>query len=778
MVDTVIQLFDSNETKFLTNGLGSLFDASKCEVTEERNGSFELEMEYPLSGKHYSDLQLRRIIVAKANPYVKPQPFRIYEITKPMNGIITVKAEHISYDMTGYPVSPFTSSGALSVMSRLNSSSMVNCPFRFTTDLTSSSDFNLQKPISMRSLLGGSDGSILDTYGGEYEFDGFQVILHSNRGKNRGVTIRYGKNMTDLKQEENCSNVYTAVYPFWYSDEWGLIELPEKIIPASGSYDFTRVYPLDLSGEWENSTYEWEDEYPTEDEIREMALNFVSENKIGIPSVSLTVSFEQLSQSGEYAALDMLETVRLCDIVNVEFPKLGVKESSKCIKTTYNVLTGKYSSIELGETSSNLANAIVSRDSVVKKTQEDIIDINNDVKDINKNVGDITVSLEKTSTGLIAEVSRATEAEGNLSSRISMTADEIRLGVERDYETKDGANTKYAELSSSIQLTAESIKSTVKETYETKGDASANYTSLQSSIEQSARDIKLEVDSKYAKNGKVDEAFSRISIAEGTINSKVSKGDVVSEINQSPEEIIIKSNRLTIESDDFNLRNGQGFFSGNLSGASGSFSGEITANSGKIGNFDIIGGGLYSYATQVLENYVTSTNISSTNGMDAYTMTCTGPLYAQGAANTTTTNKTNMVVINTSTGELKLSESSSKRYKHDITPLITEELNPERLYYIPINEYVYNADYLDVDDPRYNKKVIGIIAEEVEKHYPIAAEKNEYGETENWNDRYLIPPMLSLIQKQHKEIEKLKSDIAGLSCELFIFRQRMEELLC
>ena len=105
MVDSLIRLFESTATTFQSNGLGGLSDASKCEVVEERNGSFELEMEYHISGRRYSDLKLRRIIVAKPNPYSDPQPFRIYSISKPINGLVTIKAEHISYDMSGYPVS-------------------------------------------------------------------------------------------------------------------------------------------------------------------------------------------------------------------------------------------------------------------------------------------------------------------------------------------------------------------------------------------------------------------------------------------------------------------------------------------------------------------------------------------------------------------------------------------------------------------------------------------------------------------------------------------------
>ena len=246
MVDTMIRLFESTAISFLSNGLGALPDASKCEVVEERNGSYELELEYHISGKRYSDIELRRIIVAKPNPYSAPQPFRIYNISKPINGLVTVKAEHISYDMTGYPIMPFKAGSAAEAFEGLKRHSVVDCPFEFYTDQDASGELELVKPLSMRALLGGSENSILDVYGGEYEFDGYQATLHANRGANRGVTIRYGKNMTDLTQEENCSDVYTAVYPFFYSDEWGLVDLPEKMVQAPGTYDYVRVYPLDV----------------------------------------------------------------------------------------------------------------------------------------------------------------------------------------------------------------------------------------------------------------------------------------------------------------------------------------------------------------------------------------------------------------------------------------------------------------------------------------------------------------------------------------------------
>lgn len=282
MVDTMITLHESTETSFTTNGLGTLSDAITCEVTEERNGEFELEMEYPVTGIRYKELQLRRIIMAKPNPYSDLQPFRIYAITKPINGIVTVNAEHISYDMSGYPVSAFAADTVQNAFINMKSASAVNCPFSFSTDKTTTANMTVLKPSSMRSLLGGVDGSILDVYGGEYEFDKFNVKLWNKRGADRGASIRYGKNLTDLKQEENCSSVYTGVYPFWYSEQEGLVQLNEKIVKASGTYNFTRIYPLDLSQEWQ--------EKPNQEQLRTRANSYMKANNIGVPAVSLTVS--------------------------------------------------------------------------------------------------------------------------------------------------------------------------------------------------------------------------------------------------------------------------------------------------------------------------------------------------------------------------------------------------------------------------------------------------------------------------------------------------------
>lgn len=382
MVDSLIVLYDHDEEAFTSNGLGALPDAASCIVTEERNGGYEVEMEYPLTGSHFQDIQKRRILYVKPNPYDDPQPFRIYSITKPINGIVTVHAAHLSYDTSGSIVKlfPADAGSASAAMSYLKNFSVPSTPFTFFTNVGKSGTMSVPKPSSIRSLLGGSDGSILDTFGGEYLFDKWNISLLESRGTDRGVTIRYGKNMTDLEQEENDTDFYTGVYPFWYSEseDGGLVTLSANngIVNASGTYDFVKIMPLDLSSEdfsketTDSEGYVTTIEKPTEAELLAAAKKYISDNKIGVPKVSLDVSFVMLAQTEEYKNFARLETVKLCDTVTVEFEKLGVKTTAKCIKTVYNVLTGKYNSIELGEPKSSLAETVTNQGTLIEEASD------------------------------------------------------------------------------------------------------------------------------------------------------------------------------------------------------------------------------------------------------------------------------------------------------------------------------------------------------------------------------------------------------------------------
>ena len=355
-------LYSATETDFSNNGLGILGDCVSCEVTEEANGIFELVMQYPMGGIHYEDIADRSIIKSKADQFRDPQLFRVYAISKPMSGVVTVSAEHISYDLSGIPVKPFSSESVSLALVDLKDNAVVDCPFDFWTDKDTSGTFRVSVPSSIRSRLGGVEGSILDVYGGEYEFDNYTVKLHNNRGMNRGVSIRYGKNLMDIKQEQNCASIATGIYPYWAGDVDGntvLVELPEKIVEAPGTYNFVKIRTVDFTESFEAQ--------PTEEELRAKAESYVEANNIGIPSVSLTVSFAQLEQTDEYKNLKLLEQVLLFDTVNVEFPALGVSATAKAIKIVYDSLADRVKSITLGSTKANIADTIATQNKEIEK---------------------------------------------------------------------------------------------------------------------------------------------------------------------------------------------------------------------------------------------------------------------------------------------------------------------------------------------------------------------------------------------------------------------------
>lgn len=350
-------LFSADATSFNNNGLGALADCTSCKVTEKRNGEYILTMQYPLDGIHFKDIQKSCIILVKPSDGANNQAFRVYKTKKPINGIVTIEAEHISYQLSMIPTMPFTAESASAALQGLKTNAAEPCPFFFYTDKQTIATYTQEQPASIRSRLGGVSGSILDVYGGEYEFDNYDVHLWAKRGSDKGVTIRYGKNLTDLKQEENIQNVVTGVVPF-FANEDTLVTLPEKVVESEyvDLYPYPRTVILDLSSEWT-------DEVPTVEQLRQRAQKYIEDNDIGIPKVSIDVSFIALWQTQEYKDIAPLERVNLCDTVTIIFEKLGIEAKAKVISTEYDVLRERYTKIEVGDAKSTLATTIVNIDS-------------------------------------------------------------------------------------------------------------------------------------------------------------------------------------------------------------------------------------------------------------------------------------------------------------------------------------------------------------------------------------------------------------------------------
>lgn len=360
-------LYPANATDFSSFGLGVLTDTLSCEVTEERNGVFECLLKYPVSGQHYGLITKECIVKAMPNDTAADQAFRIYRITKPLNGIVTIYGQHISYDLANVPVLPFSTE---SRSPQLILSQLLAGDTRFTgwTDYSDAKAFSVTQPKSVRACLGGTEGSMLSQWHGEFEWDNFTVKFHSHRGQKTGVVIEYGKNLTALEQDEDNSGVYTALLPYAvYTPEGAenetVVTLPEITLPiVTPEIVRAKTLILDFSDQFDGVV--------TEKALRAKANSYIKANPLGATIPTVKVSFEPLWKQPEYSAL--LERINLCDTVTIRHSSLGVSVSAMVIETVYDTLAERYKSISLGQSKSSMITTISEVQSSVDKVESTV----------------------------------------------------------------------------------------------------------------------------------------------------------------------------------------------------------------------------------------------------------------------------------------------------------------------------------------------------------------------------------------------------------------------
>ncbi len=334
-----------------------LSDATICEITEERNGAFELYIEIPTASEQYPLIENDCFIKAKPSESSSDQLFRVYSVEKSMTGRAIVQAEHISYLLAAYPVQSVQQLD-LSCQQAMNAvlaaaNEALSAPHGFTawTDNTAVNNYSVSA-VSARAAFGGVRGSILDVYGGEYEFDNKVVRLHQARGTDRGVKIEYAKNLQALKASISTEGTYTGLYPFAVLEEGLKITLPEKVLQVPHPADMPeRMFMKDFSQELERQDI-------TISSLRNVAQAWLNANNIGLPDISLEVDFINLWQSPEYAEFADLERVALCDTITVRHTDLGVNVSAKVIKTVYDTLEEKYKTITVGGAKSKMGSTL------------------------------------------------------------------------------------------------------------------------------------------------------------------------------------------------------------------------------------------------------------------------------------------------------------------------------------------------------------------------------------------------------------------------------------
>lgn len=335
-------------------GVGVLSDCISATVKEARNGEYELTMEYAAEGIHASDIVPNAVIKAKPNYTDDPQLFRIYKVGKTINGKFTVNAQHISYDLSGKVITSGTAASLGDTITLLNAQSGF---FVISSDKSVSAPFKVAEPSSVRSWFGGKQGSILDVYGpGEWKYDNFNASFLAARGQDRGVTIRYGKNLTELSQTLDMTNLCSAIIPYYKAQD-GTVTTGSEV--STGLAGIDRKKAVDFSSEVDP-----ESATPIATQLSTLATAYIANNNFTTIKNSITLNFVQMK--------NLTERVDLCDTVHIYFEPLGLTATAKCIETVWDVLADRYTSTKFGDATTNIADTIVA-------TQKEVAGIPNEI---------------------------------------------------------------------------------------------------------------------------------------------------------------------------------------------------------------------------------------------------------------------------------------------------------------------------------------------------------------------------------------------------------------
>lgn len=604
-------LYEAKTSDFTGNGTGFLKDATECMVKEVRNGTFELTLKYPENGVYADKLTEDAIIKAKPNNKDNDQLFRIYKSGKTIAGVNTFYAEHISYELNSNPICQPVIEGKNPQQAIEQVLSQAAVPNNYTawSDIQTRNSTGVDDVISVRKMLGGVEGSILDTWGGEYQFDNFTIKLWKSRGKDTGETIRYGKNLITAEQEKNIANTVTAIFPYARykkdetSEEEILVKLSEGIIktPNADRYARLKCEPVDFSDKFKDGVV------ITEDMLRKVATAY-AQSGIDEPSISIKASFQDMNKIKGNENLATFNSIDLCDIVTVIIEKLDIDVKAKVVSYTYNVLKERAEKVEIGETRTNLTKQITAEskeqaDRIIKTAtfsekleaslkqriadataaitgnsggyvvlyppenpQEIFVMDTPDTKTA-KNVwrwnkaglghssngvnGPFNVAIQQDGT-IIADFIGAGELDGMLIKAGTVKAESLSV------EYKQSVTTKAQELADQAESNANSATDDKLKNYSTT-------TEMQSALTVEAGKISAEVSKTYetkenatqkmtdannALESYKREASAAIELNADAIKSKVTADEVTSQIEQSAEAIRCQAKKISWKSEN------------------------------------------------------------------------------------------------------------------------------------------------------------------------------------------------------------------------------------
>lgn len=324
-----------------SHGIGHLTDILTTDVHEVRNSVYEFSFTYPSNGIHAEEIEADRYVLAKPNYTDVPQLFKIYEVGGNLAGQIEAKCEHVSYALSGKIITSGTAGSCTAACLLLTGSAG---SFTITTDKNVNADFKIKEPSSVRSWFGGKEGSLLDVYGtGEWYYDNFDAVLKLHRGADRGVQLRYGKNLTELSQIININNLATAVQGY-YKAENGTITLGTKI-----STGLTLNLPQERAIDFSNEV-DPESATPIVTQLDNLTNDYIANNQLDTAIKTITLDFIQ--EGG------LTERVDLCDTVHIFFEALGISASLKCIETHWDVINERYTKCVFGNARTDITDTI------------------------------------------------------------------------------------------------------------------------------------------------------------------------------------------------------------------------------------------------------------------------------------------------------------------------------------------------------------------------------------------------------------------------------------
>lgn len=374
-------LYAANATDFFNQGLGPLTEAKDPKVTEVGNGEFYLELDYPTTGRLFNRLKNGNLIKADAGHELKDQRFEIKRVVKSMKqGYVSVYAEHISNQALdiSLPASVTLSGAAQTALQQAQNSALGTFkPFTMSSDITTtnSTTLSIKEFKNLKQALGGVEGSILDTWGGEYKFDNYHISLFKKRGRQANAMIAYGRNLVDLEQEENIMNTFTSVYPYavWRDKEGAEHIIEGSVIHSkhADKYPHHKVLPVDFTLEVEDDTK------PTTTKLNQLATAYIDNNDIGIPDVSIKLTHLDLSKTLDYKEYAEVEKLNVFDEVKIYFADFDINTTAKIVRIVWNVNLRRYDEIEVGKVRASLSDRINTISKQISEARKEAQDARN-----------------------------------------------------------------------------------------------------------------------------------------------------------------------------------------------------------------------------------------------------------------------------------------------------------------------------------------------------------------------------------------------------------------